>query len=193
MTQQSCDNQNLAVIDQYTGVAPESTRFSTIHQIMSKIMLSTLWNTVVRRPISVQPIQSPRLFSSCCINHLPTAAAYAKIKADPERHQRYLVQVATWRRNRYWKDPEHRSEEKEKSRLRSVGYRNTRESYARRTDLYNWVVRYTWFRDLPWKSHRPLLYQGGIKHTCSSCGMSRNNGSKLWWTKTGTFTCHTCS
>jgi len=161
---------------------------------MSKIMLSTLWNTVVRRPISVQTMQSPRLFSSCCIIRLPNAVEYARLKADPERYKRYLAQVATWRRNKYWKNPEHRSETREKSRLRSVGYRETRESYNRRTILYNWIHRYTWFRDLlPWKSHRPLLYTQSTVHTCSSCGMSRSNGSKLWWTDSGKCTCHTCS
>ncbi|KEQ72110.1 hypothetical protein M436DRAFT_49918 [Aureobasidium namibiae CBS 147.97] len=137
-------------------------------------------------------MQSPRLFSSCRINYLPTAVEYARIKADPEKYEQYLLREATRQRNRYWQNPEFRRRTKEKSRLRKVGYRNTREPYARRTVLYNWVFRYTWFRDLPWKSHRPLLYNQGIKHTCSSCGMSRNNGSKLWWTDPGTFTCHTC-
>ena len=156
-------------------------------------MLSTLWNAIGRQTIIVEPSQPLRLFSSCCINHLPTAVEHARLKADPERYQRYLLRQATWQRNKYWKNPEHRSRTREVSRLRSVEYRETQEPYARRTVLHNWMVRHTWFRDLPWKSHRPLLYTQSTKHTCSSCGMSRNSGSKLWWTDSGTFTCHTCS
>lgn len=184
--------QSIAITDQYTGFASKSTRLSIIHQIMSKTMLSTLWNAIVRRPISVQPMRSPRLFSSCWIYHM-RAVDYARLKTDPERYQRYLLRLSTWRRNKYWKDPEHRRRTREVNQLRSVEYRKTREAYARRMLLHNWTVRYTWFRDLPWKSHRPLLYTQKTKHTCSSCGMSRSNGSKLWWTDSGTFTCHTCS
>lgn len=157
-------------------------------------MLSTLWNAIVRRSISVQPMQSPRLFSSCWIYQI-RAEERARLKADPEKYQRHLLRDAAWKRNKYWKNPEYRRRVNEVSQLRHAEYRKTRELYARRVNLYIWITRYTWFHDLPWKSHRPLLYPQRTEHTCSSCGKSRSNGAKVWWESlaSGEFTCYDCT
>jgi hypothetical protein len=162
---------------------------------MSKIMLSTLWNTVGRHITSVQPLVSLRLFSSSCINHLPTKKEYAKIKADPEKYQRRLLQIAVWKRNSYQNNPEYRQKDLTASRLRHAEYRKTSEPYYRTKNMWKWAGRYSWFREqLPWRSHIPILFAQKTRHSCASCGVSRIDGSKLWWksAKTDSHTCHSC-
>jgi hypothetical protein len=162
---------------------------------MSKRMFSTLWNEIGRHNTLIQPFESLRLFSISRVNHLPTKLEYAKLKADPERYRRSLLQISIWKRKKYREDPEHRQRANSASTLRSHKYQETSEAFRRRKAIARWVTRYTWFREqLPWKSHHPLLFAQKIKHVCAKCGMLRSDGLMLWWksAEPESYTCHTC-
>ena len=41
--------------------------------------------------------------------------------------------------------------------------------------------RYPWLREqLPWKTHRPILYDRKVEHYCNACEWARTSGTKLW-------------
>lgn len=157
-------------------------------------MLSTLWNAIGRHTISIKPWVSLRLFSISRVDHLPNKEEYARIKADPERYKRNLLRKSTWSRNKYQNNSEFRSSRQSRDKLRKERLRQTSEVYSRQTLVQSWARRYTWFREqLPWKSHRPILFAQKLKQVCASCRISRSDGSVLWWKKLADSESYTCN
>jgi hypothetical protein len=158
-------------------------------------MLSTVWHAISPYTISIKPSGLLRLFSISRVNHLPNKEQYARLKADPERYEQFLLEKSTWARKKYWNEPEFRSSEILRERLAKERLRKT-SAYVRSNAMYLWVKRYAWFREkLPWKSHRPILLAQKLRHVCASCGKSRTDGSRLWWKNLAdseSYTCHTC-
>lgn len=174
----------------------KSIHLSIIDLINFETMLSTRWSAIGRDQTFLQPLNSLRPFSSCCINYLPNAKQYARIEANPEKYKQRLLDDLARKHHRYKQDPEWRRKKIDEAALRNAQYRLTKESYNRSQSLYNWIIHHTWFReDLPWKSHKALLFPQKIESKCSSCGQIRNNGAKLWWKSLASddFTCHNCS
>jgi hypothetical protein len=62
--------------------------------------------------------------------------------------------------------------------------------------LSKWVRAHAWVREeLPWKTHRPVVYTSPVQHRCESCGIIRRSGLRLFWqsiTKPDSYSCHTC-
>jgi hypothetical protein len=62
--------------------------------------------------------------------------------------------------------------------------------------LSKWTRAHAWVREeLPWKSHRPVLYTSPVQHRCESCGLTRRSGLRLVWqsiAQPDLYSCHTC-
>jgi hypothetical protein len=62
--------------------------------------------------------------------------------------------------------------------------------------LSKWTRAHEWVREeLPWKSHRPVVYTNPVQHRCESCGLTRRSGLLLVWqsiAQPDLYSCHTC-
>ncbi|CAD0082490.1 unnamed protein product [Aureobasidium vineae] len=56
------------------------------------------------------------------------------------------------------------------------------ERYRRGQILKQWFFKHAWVRDeLPWKSHRPVLYDQNTGHYCAGCEWTKYGGRRLWF------------
>ncbi|KEQ96394.1 hypothetical protein AUEXF2481DRAFT_636468 [Aureobasidium subglaciale EXF-2481] len=116
--------------------------------------------------------------------------SYEDRKVDSER-------VAGIYTRLYWNNPAFRERRKQQATAWNAARKHS-EEYKRYHALRRWCLNYPWVRDeLPWKSHRPILYQERTQHTCFSCQWDRRSGMKLWWKAIGGkgdagFLCQTC-
>ncbi|KAH0194755.1 hypothetical protein KCV03_g395, partial [Aureobasidium melanogenum] len=154
-------------------------------------MFLTIWKLVGRPACLVQPKESLRLISSSCVNQISSKEAYLKPKTDPEK----LLRNSLYKRRRYMEDSEYRNRILSTSRARSRASYETDGRYRNMRIMARWIYRYTWFREqLPWKSHRPVLYSEKLVRLCTKCGVKRRDGLKIWWesVESENHICHYC-
>ncbi|CAD0090783.1 unnamed protein product, partial [Aureobasidium vineae] len=51
----------------------------------------------------------------------------------------------------------------------------------RQTVKFEGWCRHEWFRELPWKTHRPSWTEERVEDHCARCEYSRHRALKLWW------------
>lgn len=126
---------------------------------------------------------------------------WLRLKDDPERYALRL-QRQKERFEGYWKDLSWRDRLALAARSRYQRYREenpiafselARERHAAhqrkvtgsitekaRIRLIRWT-KHSWVRQLPWKSHTPIVTQDKVRQICATCGSYRIDGAKLWW------------
>lgn len=158
-------------------------------------MFLTIWKLVGRPACLVRPMPSLRLISSSCVNQVSAGEAYLKRKSDPEKWKADLLQGSLYRKRRYMEDSEYRNRILSASRARHKVNQATDETYRNKRTMASLIRRCTWFREeLPWKSHRPVLYSEKLVRPCTKCGVMRRDGLKIWWesVKSENHICHNC-
>lgn len=121
-----------------------------------------------------ESMEKARIYSKLRYHHLRDA--------DPEevkrrRHAKYLKGIQP----RLLHDLEYRAKLQEKYRIYNAQYRND-ERYRMRQLLTLWLHKHAWVREeLPWKSHRPVLYDKRIEHYCAGCEWTKHRGRQLYW------------
>jgi hypothetical protein len=87
-----------------------------------------------------------------------------------------------WRRTRYSDDPKRRAYLKNYSKVHYATVAKSDEVHKMRRSLRKWCASYVWVREeLPWQSHRPILYDKMTEHYCAGCKTTRFRGGKLFW------------
>ena len=76
---------------------------------------------------------------------------------------------AWYKPSRYKNDPTWRAEELEKERIRYDAELKNNKVFKMQTNIRRWQS-HAWVRDeLPWKSHRPIVYDQSTEHYCAGC------------------------
>ncbi|KAH0287094.1 hypothetical protein M436DRAFT_62090 [Aureobasidium namibiae CBS 147.97] len=65
------------------------------------------------------------------------------------------------------------------------------ERFVRATILWKWCSE-SWIRDLPWKVHRPVMFDERIYDKCTRCENSRFRSLRLWWRSSTETICNNC-
>lgn len=126
---------------------------------------------------------------------------YLRLKDDPERfalrRQNRRERVESHRKDLSWRDRRalafrswsHRRRDEdpiafsEYARERRAAYQpkiSGSISAKARARLVSWT-KHSWVRQLPWKSHTPIVTQDKVRHICATCDIYRIDGAKLWW------------
>ncbi|KEQ98552.1 hypothetical protein AUEXF2481DRAFT_26919 [Aureobasidium subglaciale EXF-2481] len=107
-----------------------------------------------------------------------------KYYTDTEWRRKLLDRQMQTKSQRRQNDPTFRQAELEFKRAWNRK-RQMLDSHLKWMRLYQWCSRNSWVRDnLPWKTHRPLLYPERTEHQCSDCSIVFKNGFRLWWVET---------
>ncbi|KEQ65927.1 uncharacterized protein M437DRAFT_41166 [Aureobasidium melanogenum CBS 110374] len=146
-------------------------------------------------PPSAHTYLSSRTFFACHVRAL-TAEAYRSL--SPEAQREYQEKYSQYYRGRYNNDPAYREAEKLRKKLSYSAQKND-PNVVRRYKLHNWVHGHPHVcEDLPWKTHRPVLYNMMTEHYCYGCDVTRIHGQRLWWSLIGnredsqSWLCHGC-
>jgi hypothetical protein len=100
-----------------------------------------------------------------------------------------------WCKNRYSDNPDRRAYLQNYSRNHYATVLKSDEADKMRRYLRIWCTRFVWVREeLPWQSHRPILYDKMTERYCAGCKMTRFRGGKLFWQNTvdHSYLCTSC-
>ncbi|KAI5254389.1 cytidine deaminase-like protein [Aureobasidium subglaciale] len=167
--------------------------------ICKQRMANNIWTRVgaCRKSLLSSPVVSKLFFSSHPI--LTWSSDPVKKKLEVEKYKEY-------RRQRRQTDPEYatrlrqidlkyRQQHQQMLRDRWVDFYHADNGFRAACRLDALVRKNQWVREcLPWKPYRPVLYKEKVKHTCSTCLITRLNGFKLWWKELEfeRYQCHRC-
>jgi len=164
----------------------------------------TMWPTLFQNAGSVAKksyaLIESRLFS----------ASNAYLKGGSSRHMERNERIKLLRRtNEEWRErmnafnrdygrrlretPDFAEKESERHRERYA----TNPQYRLSCLIRAWVKhdRWAWICELPWKTHRPVIYTTPVQHRCESCGITRLRGSRFVWqsiAQPDSYSCHAC-
>jgi hypothetical protein len=87
-----------------------------------------------------------------------------------------------WCKNQSSKNPERRAYLQNYNRIHYATVLKHDEVNKMRQCLKIWCTRYVWVREeLPWQSHRPILYDEMTERYYAGCKMTRFGGGRLFW------------
>jgi hypothetical protein len=66
------------------------------------------------------------------------------------------------------------------------------ESHLQKSDKLRGWCRHEWVRELPWKTHRPVLLKEKIYDHCARCKHSRHRAILFWWRSLDEVLCNRC-
>ena len=120
------------------------------------------------------------------------AKAYERRRTDEDWHKKLLAMQREASRRTRAKHPESVTKDNERSRERYA----TDFRFKLSKLLSVWTRNHAWVREeLPWKSHRPVLYTSPVQHRCESCGITRRGGLLLVWqsiAQPDSYSCQSC-
>lgn len=113
-------------------------------------------------------------------------------RTDVEWHEKEMAwKIQSWRRL-HQDDPEWQ----EQRRKREKAKYHADPMYKFSQILKVWLRTHTWVREeLPWKTHRPVLYTTPVRHRCEVCGLMRLSGMLLFWrsiAQPDSYSCYRC-
>ena len=181
-----------AHLDIYIPLAKSQTSLLSVTIVMSVIMKLLLWKP---KGLDNLPLWTPSLTLPFSVYHAPQqpyVATEKKRLRDREAYrrnkERFENREATqqpadfyWPTSRWSNDPTWRAKRLEWQKAYDA-IRNQNEALKMRQILKNWVIRYSWLReDMPWQSHRPVLYDERTEHYCVGCKWTRPGGRRVYW------------
>jgi hypothetical protein len=64
---------------------------------------------------------------------------------------------------------------------------------VREERIWGWCSRHNWIRELPWPTHKPLLFEQKQQLACTDCLYAKRRPLYLWWRSTkDTYICNSC-
>lgn len=67
------------------------------------------------------------------------------------------------------------------------------ETLSRKEKIVAWCRNHDWVRQLPWPTHRPLLFEQKMELRCTNCLYAKRRPLLLWWQNAkGTYICSAC-
>ncbi|KAI4761732.1 hypothetical protein E4T52_06034 [Aureobasidium sp. EXF-3400] len=126
-----------------------------------------------------------------------TKEFYASLQAEPELFLRFREQKSVTESKHYATDAKYRAARIKKAKAWNEAHKHD-EDFTRRQKIYNWCFRresfkrHPWTKNLPWTTHRPVVYTDKVSHYCAGCGCHRL-GYKAWWQSMedpNSFLCH---
>lgn len=152
-------------------------------------MFSTFCKVVGRPAFLTRPLIPLRLASSY------DREVYLERKSDPKTWESELLRSSIYKRNRYIEDLEYRNKVNSIVRARHKRLWKKDGPYRRISMMAKWIRMHAWVREqLPWKSHRPVLYPQKVVRSCTRCNVTRRDGLKIWWEsiESEDHICHAC-
>jgi len=181
-----------AHLDIYIPLANSQNSLLSVTIVMSVIMNLLLWRP---KGLVNLPLWSPSLTQPFSVYHahqkpwiatdktrLRDRIAYKRNKERSEnRKATQQPEDFYWPTSRYLKDPTWREERREYRKAIYARKEKHDEVFLMRAKIRN-CVRTPWVREeLPWKTHRPILYDERTEHYCAGCKWTRTGGRKLYW------------
>jgi hypothetical protein len=116
-----------------------------------------------------------------------------ELECDPEATKQSWY--TWWSKTRYSNDPAWRLTRQESQRTYNATLKHD-EAYQMRQRIKHWLFAYDWVRkQLPWQSHRPIVYDTKTEHYCAGCKWTRPGGRRLYWQSiadTDSYLCSAC-